>query len=306
MQAVIIAVITTFIGVTVAVLAARHYYTRSAKHRLAVYVLPAPPIFENVDPDTRRDLSIQFRGVAVGELSVMEFLVANEGAHPIREPLAPLTFLVDETIRIVDASITYVQPDGREVAAEVKSSTEFVCKFDLLNPDEYFYVKLIADGRLRRSAIKCRITAENLPPNLVLESPINLKIGLESSDRDWSMLIPASILYLIAAAIFLPVVGLYNSHPGYFPFSGTKFTFIWWLTPAVALAALVTLLVLILAAVLTVGACVGDVPRSKRFKGPRRPYHAHIYGYGYGYGYPFPPGAESESALTRYPRDDAQ
>jgi hypothetical protein len=91
MQAIVTATVTTVIGVIVAILAARHYYTRSVKHRLAVYWLPAPSILSGVDRDTRRELSIQFRGHVVKELAVTEFLVANEGADPIRENIEPLT-----------------------------------------------------------------------------------------------------------------------------------------------------------------------------------------------------------------------
>jgi hypothetical protein len=45
MQAVVIAVITTLIGIIFAVLVSRHYYKVSIKHRLSVYSTSSPGIF---------------------------------------------------------------------------------------------------------------------------------------------------------------------------------------------------------------------------------------------------------------------
>ena len=300
MQAVIIAIVTTLIGVVVAVLAARHYYTRSVKHRLAVYWLPAPSILFGVDQDTRKELSIQFRGEVVNELAVTEFLVANEGADPIRENIEPLAFSIKNEIRIVDASITYVQPEGRKVVIELASEKRFRCDFPLLNPGDYFYIKLITDGAVKKSDMACEIAAENLPPRIPIENPTRVTISPDDEKHDLWLLIPAAVCLIIAAAIFLPIVGLYQAHHSYFPFSGSHYQFVWWLTPFLGLAALVALILLILTGTMCVNALVGDIPPSRRFKGPRRSYHPHLYGYGY---YPFPASQEPESPLTRYPRE---
>ena len=115
MQAVIIGIITTLVGITVAILASRHYYTRSVRHRLAVYSMPSPTIFYGVDPEIRSGLSIQFRSEPVKQLSVIEFLIANEGADAIGPNVGPLTFDMGDKCRIVDASVTYVPPEGRDI-----------------------------------------------------------------------------------------------------------------------------------------------------------------------------------------------
>jgi hypothetical protein len=299
MQPVVIAIVTTIVGVTVAILAARHYYTRSVKHRLAVYWLPAPSILSGVDRDTRKELSIQFRGEVVKELAVTEFLIANEGADPIRENIEPLTFKILTDSKIVDASITYVQPEGRKVVADLVSEEEFRCDFPLLNPNEYFYVKLITDGAVPKSKLTCEITAENLPPRIPIENPSRVTIDPAENKPDRAELIPAAIFLLLAASVFLPIVALYQAHHGYFLFSGAKYQFIWWLTPALVIAGLAALALLLIATMFGVSAIHGNfsLPPNKHFKGPRRPYHSHVYGYGY---YSI---AEPENPLTRYPRE---
>jgi hypothetical protein len=297
-QAILIAIITTIVGVTVAISAARHYYTRSVKHRLAVYWLPAPSILSGVDRDTRKELSIQFRGELIKELAVTEFLIANEGADPIRESIEPLTFKILNDSEIVDASTTYVQPEGRKVAVGLVSDKEFRCDFPLLNPNEYFYVKLITDGALPKSKLACEITAENLPPRIPIENPTRVTIDPGENKPNWVELIPAAIFLLLGASVFLPIVGLYQAQHRFFPLSGAKYQFIWWLTPALVIAALVAV------AFLLIGLMFGfsarhenwSFPPNKHFKGPRRPYHPHVYGYGY---YPIEP----ENPLTRYPRE---
>lgn len=298
MQAVVLAIITTIVGIFFAVLITRHYYKRSIKHRLAVYSMPSPSILLAVDPETRSGLSIQFRGETVKNLSVVEFLVANEGADAIRQAIEPLAFHMGDDVRIVDASITYVQPEGRKIDVQVVSEHEFQCMFALLNPGEYFYVKVIADGVIRRTDIKCTITAENIPPTVSIESAAAVSFGSEEDRRDLGLLVGAAVIFLLGAVVILPLVGLYEVHSAYFPFAWSKFHFVWWLTIPMFLVGIFGGLLVILGLVMAVGSFVGDIPPRPRFKGPS--YHARGTHIGFG-------GAsyvESESALTRYPRDE--
>jgi hypothetical protein len=298
MQAVVIGIVTTLIGIIVAILVTRHYYVRSIKHRLAVYSMPSPSIFYGVDPEIRSGLSIQFRGEAVEQLSVIEFLIANEGADAIRQSIEPLAFNMGNKCRIVDASVTYMQPEGRDIKLETASDHEFKCVFVLLNPNEYFYVKVIADGRIKISDIECTITAENLPPRIKIESAEGVNIGPGESSRDLTFLVPAIFVLLLGAILALPLVGLYEVHPEYFPFSWSKFAFVWWLTVPIFIVGIAACTLVIASLAMAVVAVAGDIPRRPRFKRPGRPYHAHMYYY-----HGFPPFPEPDSALTRYPRD---
>jgi hypothetical protein len=301
MQAVIVGIVTTVIGIIVAILVTRHYYTRSAKHRLAIYALPSPSIFYGVDPEIRSGLSIQFRGEPVKELSVLEILIANEGATAVQNAIEPLTFAIGEGARIVDASVTYVYPEGRNIEIERISDDSFRCEFALLNPNEYFYVKLITDGRVRWANIKSTIAVENLPPRLKLESAAGVKIEAGDDSMEWDLLGAALGVLVIALALALPIVALYQVHPAYFPFSWSKFDVVWWLTPALVIAALAVAILAVLALLMIVSSGSGNFqvpPRRQKFRRPGRPYHPHLM-YGYGSAYL----AEAE-ATTRYPREE--
>lgn len=296
MQAVLLAVVTTLIGVVVAILAARYYYVRSSKHRLAAYSIPYPGIFYGVDPEVREGLSIQFRGETVKHLSVVEFLIANEGAGPIRDSIEPLTLDVGEEVRIVDVSVTYVQPEGRKVAVNPTSKHEFRCEFALLNPNEYFYVKVIADGPIKRSDVKCTITADNLPPKIKVESASGVNIGTDAKQTNLEMLIPAGLMIVSAAIFALPLVGLYKVHPQYFPFAWSKFNFVWWLTVPLFIDVISCGLMIIGGLAVGIFALIFGIAPRPHFKGPRRPFPPR---------YPFarsPFFLESESALERHPR----
>jgi hypothetical protein len=199
--------------------------------------------------------------------------------------------------RLVDASVTYIQPEGREINVELASERKFRCLFPLLNSDEYFYVKVIADGAVPIPEIKCAITAENLPPSIRVESASHVSIGPDERRGQMWILVPASIIFLIGAVQSFPLIGLYRAHPAYFPFAWSKWEFVWWLTVPMALDVIIACFFLIVGSIMAVTAFVGDLPRRPHFKGPlaavRRAELHHPYG-------PF----ETESALTRYPRED--
>jgi uncharacterized membrane protein YhaH (DUF805 family) len=301
MQAVIIATITTLVGIIVTILITRHYYGRSSKHRLAIYEFPFPEMLSGVDPDTRRGLTIKFHDKDVVALSVIEFLVANEGAYTIRDTISPLSATVDEKCQIVDGSITYVYPEGREVALEVISDHQFKCLFPLLNPGEYFYIKLITDGHVRRRDIRFTISADGLPPRIDVESGARVDISSgHDSGFDFGLAGFSLVILLIGLSLGLPVVALYRARPHDFPFAWSHFHFIWWLTIPLAVATIASAILVILAFVMLATAIFGNIPRRPRFRRPGR-YNPHFYGYGIPVG-PF----EIESAAARYPRDDEQ
>ena len=302
MQAVIIGIVTTIIGIIVAILVTRHYYSRSAKHRLAIYALPFPSIFYGVDPEIRSGLSIQFHGEPVKELSVLEVLIANEGASAIQNPIEPLTFAIGEGARIVDASVTYIYPEGRDIDVQIISGSSFKCTFSLLNSNEYFYVKLITDGRQQWADITCTIVAENLPPRLKLESAAGVKIGDSNNRMEWGLLGVGLALLVVAAAFSLPIVALYQIHSAYFPFSWSKFDVVWWLTPSLVIAALGAAILAVIALLTIVSSGSGNFeipPRRQSFRRPGSPYHPHFM-----YGYGLAPLAEAEAATTRHPREE--
>ncbi len=297
MQAVVIAISTTVVGVVLTILISRHYYGRSAKHRLAIYEFPFPEMLSGVDPDTRQGLTIKFHDKDVKALNVIEFLVANEGSYAIRDTISPLTGTLDGGYQIVDASITYIHPEGREISLETISDRQFRCDFPLLNPGEYFYIKLITDGYVRRKDIAFKISADSLPPRIKIESGSRVDIKSGNDSRfDFGLLIFALVVLLIGISVATPIIALHDARPRDFLFSG-RFDFIWWLTIPLVITIILGAIVLIAGLAMLGTFFFGNIPRRPSFRRPGR-YNPHFYGYGFAAG-PF----ELESAARRYPRE---
>ena len=172
---------------------------------------------------------------------------------------------------------------------KVTSDRNFRCDFPLLNPNEYFYVKVVADGQMNISGISCKITAENLPPKIEIESAAGVNIGPKES-RDLTLLVPAGLLVLLGAVLALPLAGLYEVRPNYFPFAWAKFHFVWWLTIPIFLVGIIAACFAIGGLVMAVVACVGDIgiSRRPRFKRPGRPYYPYMY-HAHGFRHPQKP-----------------
>lgn len=156
---------TTVIGIIGAFAVARYYYAKTATHRLAIYVVANDGAFETVAPSVRREMSLQFRGIAVEDLNVLDMLIENQGAA-VSLPIRPLKFRLDGTARAVSASIAYARPAGLDIAIEIKSDRELECIFPLLNPGDYFVVRIVTDGPVASGRISATIIAPDLPPQI--------------------------------------------------------------------------------------------------------------------------------------------
>ena len=125
-----------------------YYYRLGARHRLAVYILQAFQAMSDMDPDIKKDFTVEFNGTPIRNLTVLELLMANEGTHPIRDYIEPLSIRMPESVNLLNVTVPYVYPEGRYVDAVVKSEHSFEYQFSILNPREYFLTKIVADGTL--------------------------------------------------------------------------------------------------------------------------------------------------------------
>lgn len=295
MQAIFLTVAGMIVGALTSFWAGRYFFGRPSKNCLAIYdKVSIDGLFYGVDQEIRDELQIRFRGEIVEDLTVRELIVANEGVNAIRSPIEPLTFtLTGSRIRVFDASITYVSPEGREVDTEIVNEHAFRCPWQLLNPNEYFYIKMITDRSWEKEDISATIVAENLPPQLLVRS------GSYQGSGGLSMgpVIAALVALGAATCIVLPVVGLFQYAQSLFPFQSGGFVFVWWLSPAMVIDIVIALLTAIITVSMFTGWLIDTgFRRRKTFKRPSRPYPRHMYGYG------LPRSAEFESAATRYPR----
>jgi hypothetical protein len=153
------------LGAVITVLVSLYFYNRSLRHRFGVYRISHSEPFSRIDPSIKKALNINFRGQRIENLTVLNLLFANEGVSAIRDCIAPPSISFPRGVSLVDASLEYVYPEGRSVDIE-HSRNNFQANFPILNPGEYFVVKVLLDGEIWYAGLECTITADNLPPKI--------------------------------------------------------------------------------------------------------------------------------------------
>ena len=193
-------IIGVIAGLIITIVISRYYYRLGVRHRLAVYVLQAFQAMSDLDSDIKKDFTVEFNGTPVRDLTVLELLIANEGTHPIRDYVEPLSFQMPDGVHLLNVTVPYVYPEGRHVNAVVKSKHSFEYQFSILNPREYFLTKIVADGYIDRDELLISIGADNLPPRLRLEINDRVETGKRS---------PVGSLISLAIAAIYVFFGLY-------------------------------------------------------------------------------------------------
>jgi hypothetical protein len=263
-------------GALLTVLVSRYYYTRSLRHRLAVYTYSVSPVFAFVDPDLRSALTVRFRDREVKDLLDLVLIVANEGTHPIRRPIHPLTVVLPGEAGLLDAAIAHVWPEGRSVSAMVTGETDLtdqglptraVLDFELLNPGDYFALKLLVDGRLRPREVELRLTADNLPP--IIRPQPGAPASESTSWFEGGLFLATLAVLSVAASIGIVLYLLADYRPQQFPFTSGPFEpNILGLIATVVLAVVGVLVTII--GLMMLGASVfgGNFPPRRRFAMP--------------------------------------
>lgn len=153
------------VGVIATIWVSNHYFRRSKRKSLTPYIQFSTSVFRGVDPSVREALKIEYKEVQITDLFEIQFLIANTGERPIRDIIKPLTLHVPEGSQILDASILYIHPKGREVSISVKES-DAIFDFALLNSDEFFIAKILLEGEPEEQDFKFSISVDDLPPTL--------------------------------------------------------------------------------------------------------------------------------------------
>jgi hypothetical protein len=287
-------IIGIVVGLIITVAVARYYYRLSVRHRLSAYVLQAFRAMPDVDPDIRKDLTVEFHGAPVRNLTILELLIVNEGTHSIRDCAEPLAVHLPADVTLLDVTVPYVSPEGRRVVPAVKSNHSFEYDFSILNPREYFLTKIIADGPVDLNALSITIAADNLPPRL--KAQVNNRI--ETSKDTLGVL--GLNLTAIATAVFF---GLYMISLLSLAAHIDKGLFPAWLNPPmpypISMLAVITVIYVILATVICLGFILaivfgGTFPPSRRYLLPAsvKKYDQPIKA---GLGLFFSPGGEETS-----------
>ena len=138
-------IIGMFLGGVVSILAARYHYRRSK--RLVFFVQTINYIFTFIKPQIKSDLKIKFKDHTIEELYEIQFIVANTGNEAISNLIRPITMKIPQKGFILDYSIVYIHPTGREVFLK-HDGTSISIDFPLLNSGEYFIFRLLVSGSL--------------------------------------------------------------------------------------------------------------------------------------------------------------
>ncbi len=206
-SAVLFSAISLLVGVLAALLIAKYYYRRTVDKALVPYVDFYSELFAGIAPKVRESLKITYQDIEVDNLLEVQFLIANTGEKPVRDLIKPLKLELPESVSIVDATLLHVHPKGREVSLEIDKDKKTTCfRFDLLNKNEFFVVKLLLNGKMDRKDLKFSITADDLPPTLQTQNLQYDMIEQENQEKksriEWDSLIGGALIIFLGISVF--------------------------------------------------------------------------------------------------------
>lgn len=193
-------------GAIITIAVSRYFFRESLKVNIEVFAHQSSTIFEGVDDDVRHQLSLQFADREIADLSHVEYLIANNGRHPIANYKQPLTLHAPTGTRILDAALLFVSPEGRSIRVSADERTATL-HFDVLNPGEYFLVKVLLEGLAHAHEMDFSIAAENLPPRIVPKLT-GYDVAEANESFEWGLLL-ASIVVLALPLSMFGFVALY-------------------------------------------------------------------------------------------------
>lgn len=279
----LIALGSVIVGVIASIWVSNHYFRRSKRKSLTPYVQFSTSVFRGVDPSVRDALKIEYKEVQINDLFEIQFLIANTGERPIRDIIRPLTLHVPEGSQILDASILYIHPKGREVSISVKESNA-IFDFALLNSDEFFIAKILLEGEPKEQDFKFSISVDDLPPTLKQRFlPPDLVDTGEKREFEIGLLIGG----IVCLALGSSLAGLiYAQWPTISALWRVEFLATlkenWLILVSAAISAVPALLLIVIGPMLAIGAFTNfSFPKKRKFLVPsdyiRRPFRLYPY-----------------------------
>lgn len=208
------------VGVASSVPVSWYFFRKSRRTRLVVFVQFVTSVFQGIDSSVRAQLGVAFRGKTVDDMTQVQFVVVNEGELPIRDPIKPLSLSIPSKASLLDASVAFVHPEGREVSVsrvsepDERSTIQFI--FPLLNKGEGFIVRLLLSGELKPKELRFSISAEDLPPLIPATGWGVSPYGITPRATLGAWIIPA-ILLGIGGSIVSTVIYFAQHHTGWWP-----------------------------------------------------------------------------------------
>jgi len=126
------------------------FYKKSNKKiSLIPYLDFFSKLFDNVEPEIKKDLKILYKESEIEHLYSVQFTIENNGNKPIRDLIEPLTLTIPKEFEIMDGSISEINPIGRKVELKQNlAENKIIVDFPLLNPKEFFVFKILFKGEI--------------------------------------------------------------------------------------------------------------------------------------------------------------
>ena len=180
MIGIILSIVGIILGALISYWISRYFYRIGIKKAtLNSYLHFCTKAFSKLEDESLNEkLQVFYDGIKVNNLFQAQFVIVNTGDQPIRNIVKALELKGKKTTKILDASIVYIHPEDREISCtkdHIGSSNKITFPFVLLNPKEYFIIKVLflSDGDVNNDLIDnfiFKIAAEDLPTELKIEN----------------------------------------------------------------------------------------------------------------------------------------
>ncbi|MFA0960455.1 hypothetical protein AB9P05_01485 [Roseivirga sp. BDSF3-8] len=163
-------------GLLISFLVGYFFYVKSKVHiKLNPYLISCNSLFTHSNKELSDNLKLAFKNHSIENVAQIKMVVANEGNKPIMNLIEPLRIVLPEDNEILSIEILEINPNERKILHTVnrnKNHAQF--DFELLNPQEYFIIKLTAkcsiDVPINTDGVKFTITGEYMPSVLYMKN----------------------------------------------------------------------------------------------------------------------------------------
>jgi hypothetical protein len=213
-------IIFSVITIAASILIGIYFHKKGKKRKeLVPYIHYISKVITDIDPELRKFLKIEYKDVPVKNIYEVQFVISNNGDKPITGGTERVLSLpIPNKGKLLDAKITYVDPEGRQVEYNIRNENGIDIieyNFRVLNPKEYFVSKIFVredfeekerghSEFLNIEDFKFAITEEELPP-VINAKKYSKEKGQNS--RDKSEYLGGSLGYfLFGSFMFLGVL----------------------------------------------------------------------------------------------------
>lgn len=229
------------IGVAATILVARYYFRRSTNKRISVFVTLSNRIFAGIEQEVRKQLAFHYKGKEINELQQINLIIVNDGDRAIRDCIEPLTLRLKKSTTILDVTVLHREPADLQIkiAQDRDDNMPVVrCEFPLLNSGEFFMLKLLLDGYIKRSDIECHILVDDVPRSFSAKLLPRSAVTEPKRKIEWIGVIMGLSFLLIVAPFSWILWNYYTFKPSIWPYPWANFQPSWIETPALTIAAL--------------------------------------------------------------------